>query len=85
MSDEDETASQLTDKQKIEITKWFLLNSPAGEIQYLAKGNLGWMHMHVYIRMYVALFESIRNLIDTYFLAKMLCRYQGGFAGWEAV
>lgn len=37
MSDEDETASQLTDKQKIEITKWFLLNSPAGEIQYLAK------------------------------------------------
>ncbi|KAK4491103.1 hypothetical protein RD792_001825 [Penstemon davidsonii] len=37
MSDDDETASHLTDKQKIEITKWFLLNSPAGEIQYVAK------------------------------------------------
>ncbi|KAL8028920.1 hypothetical protein ABFS82_14G191600 [Erythranthe guttata] len=37
MSDEDETASQLTDNQKIEIAKWFLLNSPAGEIQYVAK------------------------------------------------
>ncbi|KAL8553940.1 hypothetical protein ACS0TY_002265 [Phlomoides rotata] len=37
MSDEEETASQLTDKQKIEIAKWFLLNSPAGEIQYVAK------------------------------------------------
>lgn len=42
MSDEEETASQLTDKQKIEIAKWFLLNSPAGEIQYVAKGNLAY-------------------------------------------
>ncbi|KAL0387418.1 UNVERIFIED_CONTAM: F-actin-capping protein subunit alpha [Sesamum radiatum] len=37
MSDEEETVSQLTDKQKIEIAKWFLLNSPAGEIQYVAR------------------------------------------------
>ncbi|KAH6805815.1 Phospholipid/glycerol acyltransferase family protein [Perilla frutescens var. frutescens] len=37
MSDEEETASQLTDEQKIEIAKWFLLNSPTGEIQYVAK------------------------------------------------
>ncbi|XP_022870412.1 F-actin-capping protein subunit alpha isoform X2 [Olea europaea var. sylvestris] len=35
MSDEEE--SQLTDKEKIEIAKWFLLNSPVGEIQYVAK------------------------------------------------
>uniref|UniRef100_A0A803KP06 F-actin-capping protein subunit alpha n=1 Tax=Chenopodium quinoa TaxID=63459 RepID=A0A803KP06_CHEQI len=28
---------QLSDKQKIEIAKWFLLNSPAGEIQYIFK------------------------------------------------
>lgn len=37
MSDEEE--SQLTDKEKIEIAKWFLLNSPVGEIQYVAKGR----------------------------------------------
>ncbi|XP_051125085.1 F-actin-capping protein subunit alpha [Andrographis paniculata] len=36
-SDNDEPASELTDKQKIEIAKWFLLNSPPGEIQYVAK------------------------------------------------
>ncbi|KAG6434142.1 hypothetical protein SASPL_105764 [Salvia splendens] len=35
MSDEEET--QPTDDQKIEIAKWFLLNAPAGEIQYIAK------------------------------------------------
>ncbi|KAL1549577.1 F-actin-capping protein subunit alpha-like [Salvia divinorum] len=35
MSDEEET--QPTDVQKIEIAKWFLLNAPAGEIQYIAK------------------------------------------------
>lgn len=29
---------QLGDKQRKEIAKWFLLNSPAGEIQYVAKG-----------------------------------------------
>lgn len=37
MSDQEETASELTDKQKIEIAKWFLLNSPPGEIQYVSK------------------------------------------------
>lgn len=29
--------SELSEKQKREIAKWFLLNSPAGEIQYVAK------------------------------------------------
>ncbi|EPS62265.1 hypothetical protein M569_12526, partial [Genlisea aurea] len=29
--------AEVTDKQKIEIAKWFLLNSPSGEIQYVAK------------------------------------------------
>lgn len=28
---------ELSDKQKIEIAKWFLTNSPPGEIQYVAK------------------------------------------------
>ncbi|KAM3219181.1 F-actin-capping protein subunit alpha [Capsicum annuum] len=42
MSEEEEDfveseETQLTDDQKIEIAKWFLLNAPAGEIQYVAK------------------------------------------------
>ncbi|XAR52636.1 hypothetical protein NMG60_11020803 [Bertholletia excelsa] len=38
MAEEDETReSELSDVQKKEIAKWFLLNSPAGEIQYVAK------------------------------------------------
>jgi sensor domain CHASE-containing protein len=37
MADVEET--ELSGKQKKEIAKWFLLNSPAGEIQYVAKGN----------------------------------------------
>ncbi|XP_052207353.1 F-actin-capping protein subunit alpha-like [Diospyros lotus] len=32
-----ENDSELTEKQKKDIAKWFLLNSPAGEIQYVAK------------------------------------------------
>ncbi|XP_054815891.1 F-actin-capping protein subunit alpha isoform X2 [Prosopis cineraria] len=34
---EEEEEAELSDKQKIEIAKWFLLNSPPGEIQYVAK------------------------------------------------
>ncbi|GAU11487.1 hypothetical protein TSUD_344770 [Trifolium subterraneum] len=34
---EEEEESELSDKQKVEIAKWFLLNSPPGEIQYVAK------------------------------------------------
>ncbi|KAK2976901.1 hypothetical protein RJ640_024735 [Escallonia rubra] len=30
-------AEELTDKQKIEIAKWFLINSPPGEIKFVAK------------------------------------------------
>ncbi|PSS03029.1 F-actin-capping protein subunit alpha like [Actinidia chinensis var. chinensis] len=38
MAEDDETQEpELSDKQKKEIAKWFLLNSPAGEIQYVAK------------------------------------------------
>ncbi|KAL3538172.1 hypothetical protein ACH5RR_001538 [Cinchona calisaya] len=39
MSDEEEetTEPELSYKQKLEIAKWFLLNSPPGEIQYVAK------------------------------------------------
>ncbi|KAI3927978.1 hypothetical protein MKW98_023579 [Papaver atlanticum] len=36
MSDE-ESDQQLSDDQKLEIAKWFLTNSPAGEIQYISK------------------------------------------------
>ncbi|KAK1370708.1 F-actin-capping protein subunit alpha [Heracleum sosnowskyi] len=35
MADEEET--EISVEQKIEIAKWFLLNSPPGEIQYVAK------------------------------------------------
>ncbi|KAJ6928691.1 hypothetical protein NC652_012731 [Populus alba x Populus x berolinensis] len=34
MAEED---CELNEKRKREIAKWFLLNSPAGEIQYIAK------------------------------------------------
>lgn len=36
MADEEE--AELSEKQKIDIAKWFLLNSPPGEIQFVAKG-----------------------------------------------
>jgi capping protein alpha len=34
---------EFNEKRKREIAKWFLLNSPAGEIQYIAKG-LSYLH-----------------------------------------
>ncbi|XP_050223664.1 F-actin-capping protein subunit alpha [Mercurialis annua] len=38
MADEEEYGDvEVSDEQKKEIAKWFLLNSPAGEIQFLAK------------------------------------------------
>lgn len=80
MSDEEEAASQLTDKQKIEIAKWFLLNSPAGEIQYVAKGN------PTYSLICTCGCTNVCTLhfwyectIDVSF-RKMLGRYEGGFA-----
>ena len=38
--EEDDTQQQaeLTSKQKQDIAKWFLTNSPPGEIHYIAKG-----------------------------------------------
>jgi len=38
MAEEDEDYQELSNEQKKEIAKWFLLNSPAGEIKYVAKG-----------------------------------------------
>lgn len=38
MADEEEI--EISVEQKVEIAKWFLLNSPPGEIQYVAKGFL---------------------------------------------
>ncbi|KAE9598139.1 putative F-actin-capping protein subunit alpha [Lupinus albus] len=35
--EEEEEETELSEKQKIEIAKWFLLNSPPGEIYYVAK------------------------------------------------
>lgn len=46
MADEEET--ELSEKQKREIAKWFLLNSPPGEIQYVAKGKV--LSIHVFLR-----------------------------------
>lgn len=46
MADEEET--ELSEKQKKEIAKWFLLNSPPGEIQYVAKGKV--LSIHVFQR-----------------------------------
>ncbi|KAI3975287.1 hypothetical protein MKX01_033527 [Papaver californicum] len=40
MSDE-ESDPQLSDNQKLEIAKWFLTNSPAGEVQYISKDVSG--------------------------------------------
>ncbi|GMH13144.1 hypothetical protein Nepgr_014985 [Nepenthes gracilis] len=37
MADEQSPDSELSDDQKKEIAKWFLINAPAGEIQYVAK------------------------------------------------
>uniref|UniRef100_A0A0D6RA16 F-actin-capping protein subunit alpha n=1 Tax=Araucaria cunninghamii TaxID=56994 RepID=A0A0D6RA16_ARACU len=37
METEEEEVSALTERQKIEMAKWFLVNSPPGEIQYVAK------------------------------------------------
>lgn len=37
MAEEDEDYQELSNEQKKEIAKWFLLNSPAGEIKYVAK------------------------------------------------
>lgn len=38
--EEEESSNEIamTDDQKIDIAKWFLLNSPPGEIQYVVKG-----------------------------------------------
>ncbi|KAG5541558.1 hypothetical protein RHGRI_021408 [Rhododendron griersonianum] len=35
--DGNQEEAELSEKQKKEIAKWFLLNAPAGEIQYVAK------------------------------------------------
>lgn len=42
MADEDDglPETKLSYDQKKEIAKWFLLNAPAGEINYVAKGTL---------------------------------------------
>ncbi|KAF6174428.1 hypothetical protein GIB67_024450 [Kingdonia uniflora] len=37
MEEDDDHQEELSDDQKKEIAKWFLINSPAGEIQYVAK------------------------------------------------
>lgn len=49
MADDGECGEvEMSDEQKKEIAKWFLLNSPAGEIQYVAKGVLSlFLRMHL--------------------------------------
>ena len=37
--DGDYEEEELSEEQKVSVAKWFLLNSPPGEIQYVAKGS----------------------------------------------
>lgn len=47
MADEEDELqeTELSYDQKKEIAKWFLLNAPAGEINYVAKGT----QLHLYV------------------------------------
>ena len=47
MADEEDELpeTELSYDQKKEIAKWFLLNAPAGEINYVAKGTLTHTHL----------------------------------------
>lgn len=48
---------ELSNKQKKEIAKWFFLNAPAGEIQYVAKGakNLVVRVFLIYLILFIAI------------------------------
>ena len=51
---------EMSDEQKKEIAKWFLLNSPAGEIQYVAKGVLSLfprMHLEIHLVLIIVRFR----------------------------
>lgn len=54
MADEEDESpeTELSYDQKKEIAKWFLLNAPAGEINYVAKGT---PLIHIYTEAYVFL------------------------------
>lgn len=51
MADEEDELpeTELSYDQKKEIAKWFLLNAPAGEINYVAKGTYRCI-IHTYLR-----------------------------------
>lgn len=51
MADEEET--EISVEQKTEIAKWFLLNSPPGEIQYVAKGLSLFFSLYICMCMYL--------------------------------
>lgn len=78
MAEEEYYDSELSDKQKKEIAKWFLLNSPAGEIQYIAKGlisisrntvlNNFWMNSFFFfgpnVIKFMAVFADLKSVLN---------------------
>lgn len=65
---DDEEEAKLSEMQKIEMAKWFLVNSPPGEIQYVAKGTI----LPMLARL-VCLIN--RNFDDINFMMQTLDRY----------
>lgn len=71
-----EEETELRDKQKKEIAKWFLLNAPAGEIQYVAKGlslslycSVWWISSTFYLVFWILIrFVSIDFCFSAFFL-----------------
>ena len=68
MADIEET--ELSNKQKKEIAKWFLLNSPVGEIQYVAKG----INFNLSLFLWFFFFLKFENL-DVHWLCSTILRF----------
>lgn len=66
MADDDARESDLGDDEKKEIAKWFLVNSPAGEINYVAKGTSFFLFLFWYFHcsywFWIALFVCFFNV-----------------------
>lgn len=62
---EEEEESELSDKHKVEIAKWFLLNSPPGEIKYVAKGSSSSSSLFLF---FLSIYCSTIRLIHESFL-----------------
>jgi len=65
---EEEEDSELSDKHKVEIAKWFLLNSPPGEIKYVAKGSSSSSSSSFFPFLFLSIYCSTIRLIHESFL-----------------